>query len=156
MAQGFAQPHPADAHLVTVERLVHQLPGFGHHAEAAVAQTRGHVFRGFADQGDLEIVDRAGPVHGQGADDAPAHEFDNPRTQAALDQVRAHPPDDGLAGPVGGQDSRHDRPEIVADQNMGQAVEKGAQPTLGLVHRGKVLHADLVPTLGQRIGRHPA
>ncbi len=51
---------------------------FGH-AEGAVGERGGHVFRGAAHVGELEIMDHAGPVHGDGSDDLALDELQQER-----------------------------------------------------------------------------
>ena len=55
------------------------------HAEPALVQRGRHVLAGLARQGQLEIVDGGGPVHGHGLDQSLANPVDQVRATARLD-----------------------------------------------------------------------
>src|SRR6266436_9096150 len=77
--------------------LVEILAGFRGHAECAGAETGFDVFGSVADEGDFEVVDEGGAVHGEGGDEAAAHEIDEDRAEADFDYVAADAPEDGFA-----------------------------------------------------------
>src|SRR5258708_634878 len=85
--------------------LVKILAGFHSHAECSGAQTGFDVFGSVADEGDLEIVDEGRAVHGEGGDEAAAHEVNEHGAEADFDYVAADAPENGfavLAGLVNG------------------------------------------------------
>ena len=77
-----------------IQRGVHFAAGFFGGAEAAVGEHRFHVFAGVAGDGDFEIVDRGGAVQREGGGVAAAHQIDQDRREAALDDVAAESPQD--------------------------------------------------------------
>ena len=91
----------AHAELVAVptgDRDIHLAPGLFRRAKPAVREHRFHVFTGLAGDGDFEIVDGRRAVHREGGGKAAAHQVGQQGGEAALDDVPAHPPDDGLPG----------------------------------------------------------
>ena len=64
---------------------VQKFGGFPGHAEAAAAYDLIHVLRGAAEEGELQVMDRAGAVQGHGGDPPLLHQADEPRGQAGLD-----------------------------------------------------------------------
>src|SRR5713101_3738545 len=70
--------------------LIPVLTGFRRHAELPGAQSRFHILRSVAHQGDFKIVDERGSIHGDARNEAPPHQIDEQRAESNLNNV---PPD---------------------------------------------------------------
>ena len=104
---------------------IHLAAGLFGRAEAAVGQHRFHVLAGVARDGDLEIVNRGRAVHRERRGKSAAHQVEQHRREAALDDVPAHAPDDRLARFRARLSSASTTPRNEsARQNLRQRIEQ--------------------------------
>jgi len=113
--------------------------------ELAGAHVAGHALAGPADQGQLEVVDRPGPVQRHVREQAALHEVDQQRPVARAEHVGPAAEHDGAAGAGGG----HDAPGDLGDRRV---VERLARA--GWVDHHRAIH--VVDPLRQRPQLQPA
>ena len=87
-----ASPNPD----IAFERAIHFATSFFGGAEAAVGEHGFDIFAGLAGDGDFEIVNGGSSVQRESGRVAAAHEIDENRREAALDDVTAESPQDHL------------------------------------------------------------
>ena len=132
--------------------LVEILAGFRSHAECAGAETGFDVFGSVTGEGDFEIVDERGAVHGQRGDEAAAHEIDQQRAEADLDDVAADAPENGFALLAGLVDGSEEVAEVSGGEEVGEGSEKFVQRGIRGGRLGKIAHADFALAGGKRVG----
>ncbi len=103
---------------------VHFAPGLFGGAEASVGQDGFHVFAGVSGEGDFEIVNGGGTIQGEAGGVAAAHQIEQHRREAALDDVSAHAPEDGALVPARAGQGIHDGAKAVGGEEVRQRIEK--------------------------------
>src|SRR5262245_36226771 len=136
------------------DRLVDQTPGFFGHPERAAPQSRVDVFRSPSRDGDLEIVNHARAVHGDGRNKAAPRQVDQDRRQAGFDDVAADAPDDRPIFGFGLDDCAGDRTERVGGEDVRQGIEQRGRVARLVVGQGfgEIARRDFARTRGERIG----
>ena len=104
--------------------LVDVFAGFVGHAELTGAEASVDIFRSVADEGDFEIVDERGTVHGDAGDEAAAHQVDEHGPQTDFDDVASDAPEDGAALLTSGVNGGEEIAKIGGGEEVRQAVEK--------------------------------
>src|SRR6266852_9622403 len=100
--------------------LVDVLAGFGGHAELAFADAGFDVFGSVAGEGDFEIVDERGAVHGDSGNEAAFHEVDENRAEPDFDDVASDAPKDGFAPFARAVDRGEELAKIFGGENSGE------------------------------------
>ena len=131
---------------------VEKLAGLARHAEVTRGERGGDILRSRAVGGELEIVDDAGAVHGDGGEDAAAHEVDDQRAQSDLDGMSPHAEHDGAAAPVALGDRRGDTTQIARAEEVGKGVEEVADAHGRCRHLAERRRGDFGLSLRQRVG----
>src|SRR5882762_1446123 len=131
--------------------LVQILTGFRGHAECAGAETGFDVFGSVADEGDFEVVDEGGAVHGEGGDEAAAHEIDEQRAEADFDDVAADAPENGFALLAGLVDGGEEIAEVSSGEEVGKGGEEFGERGIGGGGLGKIADADFALAGGERV-----
>src|SRR6266849_7905527 len=104
--------------------LIQVLTGFRRHAELPGAQSRFHILRSVAYQGDFKIVDERGSIHGDARNEAPPHQIDEQRAESDFDDVAADAPQNGLALLARSMDGRQQSAQIGSSENVWQGIQK--------------------------------
>src|SRR5712692_1071944 len=94
------------------------LAGFRGHAELAFADAGFDVFGSVAGEGDFEIVDERGAVHGDSGNEAAFHEVDENRAEPDFDDVASDAPKDGFAPFARAVDRGEELAKIFGGENI--------------------------------------
>ena len=94
------------------------------HAEFSFAEHGVDIFGRAAGDGDFEIVDERGAVHGDSADEAAAQKVNEQRAEADFDDVAAHAPENlaGLRTRV--EDGTGDEAKILGGEDARERIEE--------------------------------
>src|SRR5216684_1530327 len=122
--------------------LIQVLAGFRRHAELPGAQSRFHILRSVAYQGDFKIVDERGSIHGDARNEAPPHQIDEQRAESDFDDVAADAPENGLALLTRPMDGREQSAQIGSSENVGKRVEEFQERKMRSRWLRKIVHAD--------------
>ncbi len=124
---------------------------FGH-AEFAFAENGVNIFRSAAGHGDFEIVNQRRAVHGDAADEAAAHEVDQERAEADLDDVAAHAPENRGAASARFDDGSREGAQIFRGENVRKRIEKFGEGSALTVRLRELADADFARTRSERVG----
>ena len=97
---------------------MNQTSRFLGHPKTAGAEAFRDIFGSKPDHADFEIMNQGRSVHGHGGEIATVHQVDQHRAQAALDNMTAQTPDDGLALAARSAEGSNDGPETLAGKNI--------------------------------------
>src|SRR6267154_970973 len=131
--------------------LIQIFAGFGGHAEGAGTETGLDVFGSVAGQGDLEIVDQGGAVHGERGDEAAAHEVDEDRAESDFDYMAAYAPEDGFALLAGGMDGGQEIAEVGGGEEVGEGGEEFVERRIVRGRLGEIANADFALSRCERV-----
>src|SRR5207245_2672330 len=134
--------------VATGDRLVHLAARFFGGPETAIGQNGLNVFARKSRERDFEIVDGGRTVHGKCAGITTLHQVDQYRSQAALDDVAAESPDDGLTARARLDQCFHHGAERTGSQYLRQRVEPAAHAAAPGIWSREVLHAHLAAARG--------
>src|ERR1700730_8188705 len=132
--------------------LVEVFAGFRGHAEGSGTQTGFNVFGGVADESDFEIVDERGAVHGNGGDEAAAHELDEQGAEADFDYVATDAPENSFALLAGLVDGSEEAAEVGGGEEVGKRVEEFGERGIGGGRLGEIADADFALAGREGIG----
>jgi hypothetical protein len=99
-------------------------------------------------------VDEDGAVGGDPRDEPAAHEVDDERREARLDDVPADAPDDGLSQLARAAHARGDLADGLHGQDVRERREEVAQAGVFAERPREVLDRDLARPRRQRVGAH--
>ena len=122
------------------------------HAEGTVGECGRDVFRRRAHEGQLEIMDDAGAVHGDRGDDLALEHLNEERAQTHFDDMRAEHPQDGLAPLMGGHDGIHHRAQISGGEDVGKRLVILAEGGALTAYARKTLDVHLAFARADRVG----
>ena len=89
-------------------------------------------------ESDFEIVNRGGTVQGETGGVAAAHQIEQDRREAALDDVSAHAPQDGALVPARAGQRIDYGAKAVGGEEVRQGIEKSGDAGAGLVGGGEI------------------
>src|SRR5271157_4134766 len=98
--------------------------GFFGHAELPLAEGGFHILGSIAGHGDFKIMNQGGAIHGDARNESAAHEIDENRAEADLDDVAAETPEDGAFLFTRVMDGGEKVAQILRSQNSRQRVEE--------------------------------
>src|SRR6266851_7478920 len=125
--------------------LIQVLTGFRRHAELPGAQSRFHILRSVAYQGDFKIVDERGSIHGYARNEAPPHQIDEQRAESDFDDVAADAPQNGLALLTRQVDGGEQVAELSGGEEIGKRVEEFGERGIGSWWLGEISQAHFAP-----------
>jgi hypothetical protein len=134
--------------------LVDVLAGFAGHAELAGAEAGFYVFGSVAREGDFEVVDERGAVHGDAGDEAALHEIDEDRTEADFDDVATDAPKDGGALAARTMNRGEQMTEVVGCEKLWERIKKLRDGRIGGGRLGEVADAYFAFAGRERIGMY--
>ena len=117
--------------------------GLAGHAEFPLRQLRRDVLAGLAGEGQLEVVDRRGAVHGDRLDDAALDPVDQIRSAAGLDDVAAQRDGDGSAFAMSPAQVIGHPANVVGGELLRQAQEPIFRAGAGVHRLAEIVVKDL-------------
>ena len=103
-------------------------------------------------EGDFEIVNGGGAVQGEAGGVAAAHQIEQDRREAALDDVAAHAPEDGALVPARAGQRIDDGAKAVGGEEVRQGIEKSGDAGAGLVGCGEIGDLDFAAAFREADG----
>src|SRR6266849_7017579 len=131
--------------------LIQVLTGFRRHAELPGAQSRFHILRSVAYQGDFKIVDERGSIHGDARNEAPPHQIDEQRAESDFDDVAADAPQNSPVLLARSMDGAKETAQVSGSQNIGKRIEKFQERKMRSRWLRKIVHADFALPRRKRI-----
>ena len=128
--------------------------GFFRHAELAVFEGGIHVFGGIAGDGEFEIVNEGGAVHGDGGNETFIDEVDQDRPESHFDDMAAKAPNDGLFPLARVLDGCGQLTQIPGSQDVRQGIEEFCDGAAARGRLGKIAHVDFALARRERIRPH--
>ena len=108
----------------------------------ALAQAGFDVFGGVAGEGDFEIVDQSGAVHGDPGDETAFDQIDQDGSEADFNDVSTEAPENGLALFARAVDGAEQVAEILGGKDVGERIEKSCEQGVRGGRLGKIADAD--------------